>query len=102
MHTFKGESCTIHYNSDLSGDLRIIVGGTDNAVAASDITNFVVKHITDEIIYKLEATGVDTSGVMITSLDDIITCLYTIECIHQATNLSPIDNSNDDDNFPDN
>ena len=43
MHTFKGESCRIHYNSDMSGEI-IISNSTTNAqitVKFADLVKFV-------------------------------------------------------------
>lgn len=57
MHTFKGKSCTIHYNGDLSGELEIYVPETKDriGVQADDILEFVMEHLKSEKIAELES-----------------------------------------------
>ena len=63
MHTFQGESCTIHYNSDMSGDLHIIANAenTDKDIKvtvilkAGDILKFVAEYIRSERIGEIES-----------------------------------------------
>lgn len=57
MHTFKGESCKIHYNSDMSGDLHIIKNHTNEQIVieAEDILRFVAEHIRSQIIGEIES-----------------------------------------------
>ena len=58
MHSFHGKSCTIHYNSDMSGDIHIIQEHTENEVKVDgeDILKFVAEFIRSEKIGKLEQT----------------------------------------------
>ena len=57
MHTFKGKSCTIHYNGDMSGELEIYVPKTKDriGVRADDIMEFVMEYIKSEKIAELES-----------------------------------------------
>jgi len=57
MHTFKGKSCTIHYNGDMSGELEIYVPETKDriGVRADDIMEFVMEYIRSEKIAELES-----------------------------------------------
>ncbi|MHA2067580.1 MAG: hypothetical protein ACXABY_24715 [Candidatus Thorarchaeota archaeon] len=45
MHTWRGRQATIHYNSDFSGELKIVTDDGELSVQASDILHFVVVHI---------------------------------------------------------
>jgi len=57
MHTFKGKSCTIHYNGDMSGELKIC-NRKDNVwitVKADDIMRFVMEHIKSQKIAEIES-----------------------------------------------
>jgi len=57
MHTFKGKSCTIHFNEDMSGKLIIYVPETKAQidVKADDILQFVMEHIKSLKIAEIEA-----------------------------------------------
>ena len=56
MHTFNGESCTIHYNSDMSGEVIINSKTINKAleIEAKDILDFVADYIRREKISTLE------------------------------------------------
>jgi hypothetical protein len=57
MHTFKGESCRIHHNSDMSGDLHIIKSHTEEQIVieAEDILKFVAEYIRSERVGEIES-----------------------------------------------
>jgi len=59
MHTFKGKSCTIHFNSDMSGELEIYIPETKVriGVQADDILEFVMEHIKSQKIAEMESMG---------------------------------------------
>ncbi|WP_346961338.1 hypothetical protein [Clostridium sp.] len=59
MHTFKGKSCTIHYNSDLSGEIYINKDGNEVKVDGRDLLNFVANHVRSTQISKLEQQTTD-------------------------------------------
>ena len=56
MHTFNGESCTIHYNSDMSGEVIINSKTINKAIEieAKDILDFVADYIRREKISTFE------------------------------------------------
>lgn len=59
MHTFEGNSCRIHFDSDMSGDIHICDKDSDREITVDgqDILDFVVNHIRRERISKLEQMG---------------------------------------------
>lgn len=67
MHTFNGNSCIIHYNSDFSGNVEIVTGVKgDNRVQVSgkDLLDFIAIHVRDKMISQLEnASTKDILGI---------------------------------------
>lgn len=56
MHTFNGKSCTIHYNSDFSGE-AIIYNKNDHTeirIDSQDLINFVAEYVRSKRIGRLE------------------------------------------------
>lgn len=56
MHTFNGNSCNIHYNSDFSGE-AIIYNKNDNTeicVDSQDLINFVAEYVRSKKVSQLE------------------------------------------------
>ena len=62
MHTFKGKSCRIHYNSDMSGEVHICDKKSDKelVVDAQDILDFVADYIRLERIGMLEQMSTES------------------------------------------
>lgn len=56
MHTFEGNSCRIHFNSDMSGDIHICDKGSNREITVDgqDILDFVANYVRRERISKLE------------------------------------------------
>ena len=56
MHTFNGKSCTIHYNSDFSGEARIYNKNdhTEIRIDSQDLINFVAEYVRSKRIGRLE------------------------------------------------
>ena len=67
MRTFNGNSCIIHYNSDLSGDVEIVTGINGDrkvSVSGKDLLDFVANHVRDKMISQLEnASTEDILGI---------------------------------------
>lgn len=56
MHTFNGDSCNIHYNSDFSGE-AIIYNKNDHTeirVDSQDLINFVAEYVRSKKVSRLE------------------------------------------------
>ena len=61
MHSFNGKSCTIHYNSDFSGE-TIIYNENDHTeirVDSQDLINFVAEYVRSKRISRLEYMDLD-------------------------------------------
>lgn len=56
MHTFRGKSCKIFFNADMSGNINIIEDLTDEqiVVEADDILEFVAEYIRSKQISEIE------------------------------------------------
>ena len=56
MHTYNGNSCRIHYNSDMSGEVCINSKTSDKEITvdAQDILDFVAEYVRSQKIGKLE------------------------------------------------
>lgn len=54
MHTFTGNTCKIHYNSDMSGELIIASGNAEMTIDAQDILNFIAEYVRSQKIRGLE------------------------------------------------
>ena len=54
MHTFRGRTCIINYNSDMSGDITIVTEKGELDVSGEDILKFVSTYIVSEKISQLE------------------------------------------------
>lgn len=56
MRSFKGKSCLINYNSDMSGDLSISKLGDESEIViqAADIISFVAEYVRSNKITELE------------------------------------------------
>lgn len=62
MHTFKGKSCSIFHNSDLSGNVKIVTGvyGENSLeVLGEDLLDFVANFVRDKRISDLEQASTD-------------------------------------------
>lgn len=61
MHTFSGESCRIHYDSDMSGEIYICNknSGKELGVKAQDILDFVANYVRRQRIAELENIGTE-------------------------------------------
>lgn len=61
MHSFNGKSCTIHYNSDFSGE-AIVYNKNDNTemrVETQDLINFVAEYVRTKKVSHLENMNSD-------------------------------------------
>lgn len=55
MHTFTGESCKIHYNSDMSGSVHIVNNHNElMEVSAIDLIGFISNYVVHEKISNLQ------------------------------------------------
>ena len=57
MHTFRGKTCNIHYNSDYSGDIIIVdnKNGGNVEIGMEDLIGFVGSAVKGELISKIDA-----------------------------------------------
>lgn len=64
MHTFEGENCRIHFNSDMSGDIHICNQDSDKEIKVNgqDILDFVANYAGSERISKPEQ--METKGIL--------------------------------------
>ena len=64
MHSYNGNSCTIHHNSDISGTLIIHQKSNGDSVSidASDILDFVADYVKRQQISALEQ--MDTNDIL--------------------------------------
>lgn len=71
MHTFNGNSCRIHYNSDMSGEICISdkVSDKEITVNAQDILDFVANYVRNKRIARLERMETET---ILMGTDDIL------------------------------
>ena len=61
MHTFNGDSCNIHYNSDFSGE-AIIYNKNDHTeirVDSQDLINFVSEYVRSKKVSQLDNMNSD-------------------------------------------
>lgn len=54
MHSSKINNTQFHYNSDMSGEVHIIVNNVELRVEGNDLIEFVLDRLRDEKIRKLE------------------------------------------------
>lgn len=54
MHSSKINKTQFHYNSDMSGEVIIMVNSQEIKVEGNDLIEFVLDRLRDEKIYKLE------------------------------------------------
>jgi hypothetical protein len=54
MHSSKINNTQFHYNSDMSGEVHIIVKGKEIKVESGDLIEFVLDRLRDEKIGQLE------------------------------------------------
>ena len=54
MHSSKINKTKFHYNSDMSGEVIIMVNSQEIKVEGNDLIEFVLDRLRDEKIYKLE------------------------------------------------
>lgn len=61
MHNYNGKSCSIIYNSDMSGDTVIVdkVNGKSVSISGYDILDFVASYIRDKKVSALENMSTD-------------------------------------------
>ena len=61
MHNYNWKSCSIIYNSDMSGDTVIVdkVNGKSVSISGYDILDFVASYIRDKKVSALENMSTD-------------------------------------------
>lgn len=61
MYSFNGESCTIHYNSDFSGETIIYNKNDDTEIRVNsqDLINFVAEYVRSKKVSRLENMNSD-------------------------------------------
>lgn len=61
MHTFNGKTCRIHFNSDVSGNIRIIDKDSNEEITidGKDILDFVAEYIRSKRISTIEQMNTD-------------------------------------------
>lgn len=61
MHNYNGKSCSIIYNSDMSGDTVIVdkENGKSVSISGYDILDFVASYIRDKKVSALENMSTD-------------------------------------------
>ena len=71
MHTYNGNSCRIHYNSDMSGEVCINSKTSDKEITvdAQDILDFVANYMRSKRIEKNEKMETET---ILMGTDDIL------------------------------
>ena len=71
MHTFNGNNCRIHYNSDMSGEVYISdkISDKEITVDTQDILDFVANYVRNKKIAMLEKMETET---ILMGTDDIL------------------------------
>lgn len=71
MHTYNGNSCRIHYNSDMSGKVCINSKKSDKEITvdAQDILDFVANYVRSKRIARIEKMETET---ILMGTDDIL------------------------------
>ena len=71
MHTFNGNSCRIHYNSDMSGEVCISGKESDKEITvdAQDILDCVANYVRNKRIARIERMETET---ILMGTDDIL------------------------------